>query len=109
RIARLGQRRARRRNMQHLIEAVALARVDDGDAAPVGEAELAGIAGLTAALRIEHRTIEAYAALVDGDDARLAGGQVGVVAEQQLGHRSSHCGTGSLRSRRKAGLNSFDW
>ncbi len=95
--------------MQHLVGAVALARVDDGEGAAIGEAQRAGIAGLAAPLRVEDGAIEADAALVDSDDSRLAGAQIGVVAEQQFGHWSSHSGTGSLRSRRKAGLKSFDW
>src|SRR5260221_1548693 len=109
RIARRRQRCSRRGNVQHLVGAVALARIDDRKGASIGEAQLAAVAGLAAALRVEDGAIEADATLVDGDDARLAGAQIGVVAGQQGGRWSSHSGMGSLRSRKKAGLKSFDW
>ena len=48
----------------------------------VGQQQLAAIAGLAAAVRIEHRAIKLHATFVDPGDDRVALGQRGVVAEQ---------------------------
>src|SRR5215813_9678814 len=43
---------------------------------------------LTASHRIKHRAVEADAALVHRHHPRVAAAEVGVVAEQELGHRT---------------------
>jgi hypothetical protein len=63
-----------------------LAGVGDGECAAVGQHQHAGVAGLAAAERIEHRAVEHDAVLVDAQDAGFAGAQVGIGTEQVLGH-----------------------
>src|SRR6185503_21121467 len=54
------------------------------------------VAHLAAALRIEDRAVELDAALVDGDDPRPGGLQIGIVAEKELGahaKQAEECGS----------------
>ncbi len=105
---------------------VGIDRGGDGDGHAGRGPQPAGVAGLAARGGVEHRAVEHDAAFVrEGDDARLAGLQITVVAEQAVGgHRastlherrfdlglaaSSHSGTGSFFARRNSGLNSLDW
>ena len=107
-IAGRGQWRAGGGDVYNVIGALAFARVAYGDAAAIGKRQRAAVAGLTAPLRIEDGAVEADAEGIDGDDARLAAPEIGIVAKEQIGHGSSQLGVGRLRSRRNAGLNSFD-
>lgn len=58
-----------------------LARVGDRDRAAVRQRQRAGVAGLAAAERIEHRAVEPDAVVADGLDDRLAVRKIGVVAK----------------------------
>ncbi len=83
---RLGQRRAGVGNMDHLVERIALHRIDDCDRLSGWQAQKAGIARLAAARRIEHRAVEPDPPLVGGNHPRRARTQVAVVTKQKLGH-----------------------
>src|SRR3546814_6679991 len=63
---------------------------------------------LAAAGGVEDGTVGLEAALVDGGDHRVAVFQIGIFAEQELGHRQPqaiHGGTGRFFDRRNSGLN----
>ena len=105
------QRRARGRDVDDLVEAFALYRVDNRDCLAGGEAQRSLIAGLAAAGRVEHRAVEPDALLVGSDNARRARARIRIIAENQFGHPPaplSHGGVGRFFSFRNAGLNSFD-
>ncbi len=84
----LGQHRARRGNMDHLVGQRTLDRVDDCDRRTRREAQQAGVARLPPAYRIKDRAVEPDAAPLGGHHPAIAGSQVGVLPEDELGHVS---------------------
>ena len=67
--------------------ALALAGIHDPQPRTVGRHQPAAVAGLAAAERIEHGAVEFDSLLRDASDHRIAGPQVGIAAEECLGHR----------------------
>ena len=84
-LANLGERATRRDEMGNRARRRALARVGHGDALAVLADELAGVARLSAAERIEDRPVELDLAVLHADDPRCGGLQVRVIAEQEFG------------------------
>ena len=74
------------RHVHDLARGRTLLGVDDAQLAAIGQPQQAGIAGLAAALRIEHRAIEPDAGGIDGEHTRVALRQRGIFAEQFFGH-----------------------
>ena len=95
----------------------------DRNAHAIPRCQRTAVARLSARGRVENRAVEHDAALLgECDHARLAGLEIGVVAEQTFGRhrqvfsngglmsdlRSSQSGTGNFFERRNSGSNSLD-
>ena len=65
---------------------VAPLRVGNHEHAAVGHSHLAAVAGLTAPLRVEHRSIQLNAGLTKYGDTSIAGIERCVFAEQLISH-----------------------
>src|SRR2546422_681070 len=74
------------RQMQDFAHDLAFARVGDRQACAILQQQLAAVAGLAPALRIEHRAVELHAAFIDGGDRGLAVDERRIHAEQFFGH-----------------------
>ena len=73
-------------HVDDLAGGAALAGVDDPDGGPVGEGQLAAVARLAAAERVEDGAVEADPGVVHHGDAGLAGPRVRILPEHFLGH-----------------------
>ena len=92
-LANLGERAAGRDEMGNGARCRALARVGHGDLLAVLADELADVARLSAAERIEDRPVELDLAVLHADDPRCGGFQVRIIAKQEFGQGITPKGT----------------
>src|SRR5262249_29055153 len=87
--ARFRRSTALRGNVQYAVRRAAFARISYGYAITVGSDQGPDIAGLSATQGIEERPIKLQAFLVARRDSSRSRPEIGILAKEQTGHRSS--------------------